>query len=118
MQVTDLFVLLHLKITNVSLRQNMKTKNNSEFFNCAILWKHPKDLDSQRFPACQARDVQRMVDGEGKFHVIDRAVCGPPGIKGLMIVNKIIINTFYAFVILIYNNNKNTSNRIFTTASI
>lgn len=59
-----------------------------------------------------------MVDGEGKFHVIDRAVCGPPGIKGLTIVNKIIINTLYAFVILTYNDNKKTSDRIFTTANI
>lgn len=51
MQVMVLFALLHLKITNVSLRQKVKTKNNYEFFDCAILWKHllcPSHLGPQR----------------------------------------------------------------------
>ena len=38
MQGTVLFALLHLKITNVSLRQKMKTKNNYGVFQlCRIV---------------------------------------------------------------------------------
>ena len=57
--------------------------------------------------------------GKANFTLLIELCVDLPEIKGLIMISVIIINTLYAFIILIYNNNhKNTSNQIFTIANI
>ena len=88
MQGTVLFALLHLKkITKVSLRQKVKTKkNNYEVFQLCRLVETPttKSTRSSGSPEALGRPSPEMcwkVDGEGKFHAPDRAVCGLRGVR-------------------------------------
>ena len=86
MQGTVLFALLHLKITNVSLRQKVKTKNNYEVFQLRCLVETPTSKYTRSSVSLEALgrpgpEICCKVNGEGKFHVPDRVVCGLPGVR-------------------------------------